>query len=58
MRHRISYDPFRDKQQDKPALHCTECGGEIYFGERYYLLHGEPVCNTCITETEAGYEDD
>lgn len=58
MKRQISPDPLRDKQQDAPALYCTVCGGEIYFGERYYLLRGEPVCNTCITETEAGYEDD
>ncbi|MCD8160938.1 MAG: hypothetical protein LUE61_07140 [Clostridiales bacterium] len=47
-------NPLRDKQQDPPALYCSECGGEIYPGERYYLLHGEEViCNTCITEEEA-----
>lgn len=34
-------------KQPKPAFACVECGKDIYPGDNYYDLFGEPFCEEC-----------
>ncbi|MCD8190706.1 MAG: hypothetical protein LUD78_10950 [Clostridiales bacterium] len=46
-----------DKQAEKPLLRCCICGGEIYRGERYYIVGGEAACEACVREEVADDEE-
>lgn len=39
-----------DPQSVPPAAFCTECGGELYGGERVFVMDGETMCGECFKD--------
>ncbi len=49
MKHYTQLSYYYDVQSTPAVLHCTECGGELYAGEVYYDIGGQPVCRDCLS---------
>lgn len=42
---------YPDGKPPKVICICSECGAEIFEGEKYYNINGEPWCEECIEGT-------
>jgi hypothetical protein len=46
-------------EPDPPILfNCKACGAEIYEGDDYYEVDGEPYCDGCVRSRTAEVEED
>ncbi len=37
---------------------CDWCGGDIHYGDRFYNIHGEILCEACVEDCEEEATDD
>ncbi len=46
------------KAGDEIFGRCAECGGRIFYGEKYFRLSERIICSGCCYEAEAEGESD
>lgn len=48
-------DPQNCEPDDEIYTHCYICGNPIYYGDAYYEIDGEPMCEiNCLLEMVDG----
>ncbi|MGU8434621.1 hypothetical protein ACV3RS_11455 [Clostridium perfringens] len=46
------YEYGNEEKEPKVAFECTECGYEIYFGDKFYSIGDKRICSDCISSFE------
>ncbi len=46
------YEYGDEEKEPKVALECTECGYDIYFGDKFYSIGDKRICSDCISSFE------
>lgn len=44
------YEYGNDEEEPKVAFECTECGYDIYAGEKYLPVGDKIICRECLDE--------
>ena len=45
-----------DDEENAVVYKCASCGNEIFEGETYYRVFGDPFCEKCVIYCEAERE--
>ena len=40
----------REEDGSRVLAECSLCGGELYEGEKCYVINGEVICGDCLEE--------
>lgn len=44
---------YREEKEPEAVFECCICGAEIFEGDMYYNICGEPYCEDCVYYEEA-----